>query len=183
MATNSSRGKQGRGPHHDGFEVGERCGWRCPINRHQSRHVPTLNAVRPRIRGVTHWSQSSLPAAQSLRHRPPPLSADPLGRLAWTRALSLLCLKFQIVECPTEGVPPEVAGARMLILDFSGNPHSLYRESEVFTGQYWWVQPGVCRMAVPSPGTSLQHPHAMDFALTVSARVELIMPGMYDFKG
>mmetsp|Transcript_36340 Transcript_36340/g.102661 ORF Transcript_36340/g.102661 Transcript_36340/m.102661 type:complete len:331 (+) Transcript_36340:83-1075(+) len=58
---------------------------------------------------------------------------------------------IQILECPLVGVPPEVAGARMLILDFSGNPHSLYRQNDVVTGQYWDELALVAAVAPPGP--------------------------------
>jgi len=44
---------------------------------------------------------------------------------------------IQVLQFPEEGFPPQVAGARLLFLDHSGNVHSVYREGRSTTGAYW----------------------------------------------
>jgi len=44
---------------------------------------------------------------------------------------------IQVLQFPNFNFPPEVCGARVLMLDHSGNIHSVYREDRAFTGAYW----------------------------------------------
>mmetsp|Transcript_26647 Transcript_26647/g.47421 ORF Transcript_26647/g.47421 Transcript_26647/m.47421 type:complete len:348 (-) Transcript_26647:1036-2079(-) len=43
----------------------------------------------------------------------------------------------QVLQFPNFNFPPEVCGARVLMLDHSGNIHSVYREDQAFTSAYW----------------------------------------------
>lgn len=48
---------------------------------------------------------------------------------------------IQVLQFPNFNFPPEVCGARVLMLDHSGNIHSVYREDRAFTGAYWYAKP------------------------------------------